>query len=294
MITVKADGKDIPVNYHKFSDGAITFKLDQLPEDPKEIEISVDPRTEVRHVREELTLIIDCLELSHLMTAECALSCPVKLVMPYMPYGRADRVFEAGNGEPLVDFLAWIDKLSAISIVETCDPHNVEAVSDHLNSTRSVEIISQLHCLGSALDRQATSTTSVWDVVLAPDKGAIDKAQTIADYYNIPCVPASKTRDKTTGKILSLDLPEYDFTDKKVLIPDDIWDGGGTFIGLAHLLREEGSSQVEVYVTHLIASRGLDGVRRHIDRLYYYQIVGEHITEDRVKSFNSWRIGVLK
>ena len=32
MITVFADNKEIPVNMVEFSDGALTFKLDELPD----------------------------------------------------------------------------------------------------------------------------------------------------------------------------------------------------------------------------------------------------------------------
>jgi hypothetical protein len=62
MITVFADNKEIPVNMVEFSDGALTFKLDELPENPKYISVNVCPTTPVYRIRlEELRLVVSCL-----------------------------------------------------------------------------------------------------------------------------------------------------------------------------------------------------------------------------------------
>ena len=52
MIRVSCNNKDIPVNKVTFSDGAFTFKVDELPEKPDYIWVVVDPSTPVFKIRE--------------------------------------------------------------------------------------------------------------------------------------------------------------------------------------------------------------------------------------------------
>ena len=51
MITVFSDNKEIPVNKVEFSDGAITYKLDELNPEARYISINVDPSTKVNLIR---------------------------------------------------------------------------------------------------------------------------------------------------------------------------------------------------------------------------------------------------
>lgn len=278
MIRLSCDNKDIPVNKITFSDGAITFKVDTLPKKPKYIWIVVDPSTPVYMVREELFLIIDAILSNddvNLRDTEFNLS------LEYLPYGRADRRFEKGNPSPLLDFFCTLrDDIAIFDNIYINDVHNINALPSGLNIIEK----GQLQCFKDSL---VCGHEKYWDVVVAPDKGATEKAKTIADYLDIDCVYANKSRELSTGKITKMILPDYDFRGKKVLIPDDITDKAGTHMWLADLLKEDGVKQVDLYVTHAILPERFTQLdNSNIDKLIAYQTVGGYINKEDIKNFN--------
>ena len=281
MITVFSDNKEVPVNKVEFSDGAITYKLDTLPESPRYISINVCPSTPVKDIREEVDMICDCIHGLRLKT-----SAKLILNIPYFPYARCDRIFEKGNPNALESFCYWVrDYIEGFDEVHTCDVHNETPVRYILGEELHVK--SQLSCYRESIPFDFDTK---YNYVIVPDKGATNKAATIANYLGqeVGIQYAGKKRCIETGRIIETTLPEdVDFTGAKCLIPDDLCDGGYTFIKLAEKLRERGAVQVDLYVTHLIASKGLKLLDGVIDNLYYYHIVGKHINNEDVLNFNN-------
>lgn len=278
MIKLSCDNKDIPVNKITFSDGAITFKVNTLPKNPKYIWIIVDPSTPVYMVREELFLITDAILSNYDINLR---DTEFNLSLEYLPYGRADRRFEKGNPSPLLDFFCTLrDDIAIFDNIYINDVHNIKVLPSGLNIIEK----SQLQCFKDSL---GCGHEKYWDVVVAPDKGATKKAKNIADYLRVDCVYANKNRELSTGKITKMVLPDYDFIGKKVLIPDDITDKAGTHMWLADLLKEDGVKQVDLYVTHAILPERFTKLdTSNIDRLIAYQTVGGYINKEDIKNFN--------
>lgn len=278
MIRVSCNNEEIPVNKVTFSDGAITYKLDSLPKDARYIWIVVDPSTPVYLVREEVEMVCSCIENFY---GKNIADLEVYLSLEYLPYARADRVFEKGNPSPLYDFLVWLDR-KRFSKVYVSDIHNANTLEEY----RVDNLVEkpQLKCFKESLSFDHKKD---WDVVLSPDKGATEKASTIANYLGVECVYANKKRDLSTGKLTEMILPEYDFSGKKVLIPDDICDRAGTHMWLASLLKEKGAKEVDLYVTHAILPERLTSLEESsIDKLIAYQTVGGYINKEDIKNFN--------
>jgi ribose-phosphate pyrophosphokinase len=123
-------------------------------------------------------------------------------------------------------------------------------------------------------------------IVVAPDKGAVGRAKGVWNYFgssinrekhiaNNRTLFGEKVRDPDTGEILGTLVFAQDddgnanhlipgrpnsshIKGKPILIVDDICDGGRTFIELAKVLREYGPSQITLYVTHGIFSKGFN------------------------------------
>lgn len=77
---------------------------------------------------------------------------------------------------------------------------------------------------------------------------------------------AEKVRDFDTGKLSGFTVPDMGEAER-ILIADDICDGGGTFVGLLDKIRETSSAPVDLYVTHGIFSKGLQ-ILEGFDRIY--------------------------
>ncbi len=281
MVTVWSNNKEVKVNRLQFSDGAITFKLEDLPRDARYISVNVHPSTPVYLVREEITLICECI-YGYVEDKYFGKNVPLILNLPYLPYGRADRKFEKGNPIPLRGFLWTLEDIGGFDEINICDIHNSSVLVDF---NLPIKEKTQLECYKSSLP---ADFNTIYDYVLAPDKGSVTKAASIGEYLGLDVYSCGKLRDVSTGQIIKSTLPEeVDFKDKIVLIPDDLCDGGYTFIKLAEQLKDAGAKQVDLYVTHLIASKGLDCFNGLIDNIYCYHTVSSYVNKLDVTNFNN-------
>lgn len=113
---------------------------------------------------------------------------------------------------------------------------------------------------------------STYDLVLFPDKGAQERYSNLFDNNTLCC---EKNRD-SSGKI-TLKVPyvaKYD----KILVLDDICDGGGTFIELA---KQSKHRKMDLFVTHGIFSKGLDVLRPLYNSIKCLNIVGNYLTDEQ-------------
>lgn len=185
------------------------------------------------------------------------------LVVPYLPYGRQDRVMSPEESFSLKAVARVVNSLQFDEVV-TCDPHSdvTPALVERVRVVSQLDVLRQLAFLGSALGPRAA--------VVAPDAGAGKKGYAAARYLALPMVTAGKDRDVVTGEITGTTLndPEGLVDDSMCLIVDDICDGGRTFTELAKVLRDGGAREVILYVTHGIFSKGLDVFKGLVDAVY--------------------------
>lgn len=185
-----------------------------------------------------------------------------KLVIPYFPYARQDRVTKPSVAFSLKVIAKLINDLGFDEVV-TCDVHSdvASALVDRIRVISQVDLITK-HFPG--LDQFINSEVTA---IIAPDAGAVKKANAVGAAYKLPVFQASKTRDTETGKISHTKIQD-DVRNYDCLIVDDICDGGRTFTDLAKVLRDGGAKKVSLYVTHGIFSAGYDVFKGLIDRIY--------------------------
>jgi ribose-phosphate pyrophosphokinase len=189
----------------------------------------------------------------------------IRLVMPYIPYARQDRVCNYGESLSIKVFADLINSQKYTN-VEVWDPH-----SDVATALLNNVIVKEQHELLCAYRNVMNIHEDT--VLVCPDAGARKKA-----YKNLSAlglrnaVFADKRRDTLTGKILGTELsstPALWNQTQDHLIVDDIADGGMTFIELAKALRAAGvTGKISLYVTHGIFSKGLSVFEGLIDRIY--------------------------
>lgn len=177
----------------------------------------------------------------------------IDLQFNYLPYARYDRAMKENDSFSLKAFADIINSMN-FNRVLLIDPHS--NVGQILLKNSDV-IIDQLTAI--LLSNVITCNNS-YDYIVSPDFGAIKKATSISEYYNIPLLISLKKRDVSTGytvfdKLLIDD--SVDLTDKKLLIVDDICDGGATFINLAKGIKDlYNIKSIDLFVTHGLFSKG--------------------------------------
>lgn len=179
-------------------------------------------------------------------------------LMYYTPYARQDRVCNLGEAHSLKVMANLINTLN-FDKVYIADPHSDVAAPLFNNCV----IIDSLKEQRDGFDNYIRKL----DVshIVSPDAGALKKVEKFFGNLkttnpNLELIRATKNRDVVTGALSNPTLLDANFLCEKktALIIDDICDGGGTFIQLAKVLKDEGFEKVALYVTHGIFSRGLD------------------------------------
>lgn len=189
----------------------------------------------------------------------------IHLYIPYFPYGRQDRVCNYGeslSAKVIADFLNSLN-LSSVTVL---DPHS-SVTPALINNCRILSPFNQIASLCEEL--KITHLVS-------PDVGAEKKVYEYAKILELPVITASKIRDVATGalkKATVTNTSEISWTKtKKLLVVDDICDGGGTFIMLSQLLRRyHDTAEHYLYVSHGIFSKGKEELLKHYKQVYNYE-----------------------
>jgi ribose-phosphate pyrophosphokinase len=190
----------------------------------------------------------------------------IELVVPYMPHGRQDRVMKPGDPLSIRVACDLINTMN-FSRVITLDDHS-SVVSALLNNHYPIDRLYILASFPSVMELLEGGA-----VIISPDAGAQKTNDSIAKEFSVPHLCASKTRDVTTGNIIGVVAPEVQ--GKVCLIVDDICDGGRTFIELSKALRANGATEVYLYVTHGIFSKGVDIFDGLIDGVFVANMINQ-------------------
>lgn len=159
-------------------------------------------------------------------------------IIPYLPGARQDRrrPGEALSAKVYADFI----NACRLAYVVCLDPHSdvMPALLDRCTVVPVARVV-PVKLLGG------------FDGVIAPDAGAHKRAAEVAHLLGLPVFQASKQRDPATGALSRFaceSLPPG-----RMLVVDDICDGGGTFRGLAAAL-DKRPEELGLWVTHGIFS----------------------------------------
>lgn len=179
----------------------------------------------------------------------------LRLYLPYLPGARQDR------GAPLTARV-YADAINAMDFDEVfiLDPH----------SDVGPALLDRCRVLDAAELVEFAVGKGRYAGLICPDAGAEKRVGAVAARTGLPVFHGRKHRDYATGKLSGFSLEPLPAG--HYLVVDDICDGGGTFVGLAEVLRAAGATGVDLFVTHGIFSKGI--VLAGIDHVYTTQSVG--------------------
>lgn len=158
----------------------------------------------------------------------------VQLVLPFIPCSRQDKTgpVDGDQSEGINFILSTLLQPEEVTSLVTLDNHSRHPI-DHWRG-KAVNLP-----LASIITKEMFPAV---DLVIAPDKGAMDRALDVSRAIGFrPVVFCDKARDQASGRITSLELREpSDFLEKtdiaEILVVDDIIDGGHTFRLLGEML----------------------------------------------------------
>jgi len=236
-------------SYSLFNGGEVNLRLSGLDFSKAVEAIVLSPRLQNSNDVIALAMLVDTLRREYPERAYV-------LQLGYTPYARQDRVCNRGEALSIKVFCELINSLN-FDEVTVIDPHS-DVTPALLNNV--TDVIGQERII--SLEKNLTDRLTANELTLvSPDAGATKKTEKISKYFGgLPIIQGVKNRDLSTGELSGFGIfcDKGVVEDKDLLIVDDICDGGGTFLGLAKVLKEHGARSVELYVTHGIFSKGVD------------------------------------
>lgn len=177
----------------------------------------------------ELFLLIDA--------AKEAKANSITVVAPYFGYARQDQKFK--DGEPIsARAIAKLISLNADFFI-TVDPHK-EYILDFFDC--DAKSCSAVSAIAEYLKRKDV------DMILAPDKGALERAKKAASIIGCDFDYMEKTR--IDGNTVEIKPKNLDSENKNVAIVDDIVSTGGTMAKSIQQLKKNGAKKVFAACTH--------------------------------------------
>lgn len=178
----------------------------------------------------------------------------IDLYIAYLMAARMDR--QMTDNEPFtLRIVAAMINQAGFKQVLIFDPHSdVSTALIHRSKAVSNDVF-----VKNCINHFYQNTLEDAYALVSPDAGALKKIYKVAQFVNAPSViECSKKRDVKTGHLSGFQTVETDFQGKTCFIVDDICDGGGTFVGLAVILKERNAGKVVLIVSHGIFSKGFD------------------------------------
>lgn len=276
------NGNKIEMDYPQFNGGERNIKVDK-----EFLEASVFGMTPAHSLLDYCNVYALLFDSSAIM--DLLLVCDavrrqgvqdIRLTVPYVPYARQDRVMVKGESLSIKVMCDLINSIQAISVT-IFDPHsdvtsalinNVVVKSQEgliagmLKFDEDANILSDRDTYPDSFMSYCKDTT-----VVAPDGGAAKKAYKVAKtIVNGSFEKAGKIRDVTNGDIVGVSFkPDASVDGKTLLIPDDISDGGYSFLYLAkHIKENHNPEKIGLLVTHGLFAKGVDDLKKYLDNIY--------------------------
>lgn len=166
------------------------------------------------------------------------------VIIPYLAYTRQDKIFRSGEsifGDLIIRLIdsMGIDELYVVDI------HAPKILEDTFCRTANIDSM-------KVLAEYIKSLGAKEIVVVAPDKGAVDRSKAFAKYFgeDVHVDFFEKHRDVKTGEITM--SGKLNLKDKDVVISDDIIATGGTMATAIKLSKESGAKRVFAVATHAL------------------------------------------
>lgn len=184
----------------------------------------------------------------------------IKVVVPYLGYGRQEKRFNEGEA---------ISAQLVANLIESSGADEFISINLHEDSVRDFFSIPTANISAMPPIAKYISEITEDPILIAPDKGALGFAEEIAEILGCNCTYMSKVRlgpDKVETRIVDVqcdfdsDEIEQAKKDSKVnidsvkgkeaVIIDDIIATGGTIVNAIGILKEQGAKSVNVCCVH--------------------------------------------
>lgn len=166
----------------------------------------------------------------------------VTVVVPYMGYARQDKEFLRGE---IVTLRVVVNMLMAAGAdhIITVDIHSASG----LNYSNNISSVSAMPTLAKHFESMRLNNP----VVVSPDQGGMQRAESFADIMGVQSITMDKKRDRVTGEV-SVSAGSVDVKNNDIILVDDMISTGGSMIKATEALKDMGCGDVFAACTHAL------------------------------------------
>lgn len=193
----------------------------------------------------------------------------VNLTIPCLFDAQADKRFNDNESANLKMVCKFINDMKWKS-VKIFHPHNAEAVEMTIDNLEVVDNQYFIDLVMSKIDKTEPLLEEKL-ILMSTDAGGFKPLMKLADKigWSGETFSASKSRSYAEGKSkLIQQVDRADFGGKDILIIDDLCVNGGTFLGLANLLKERNCGKLYLAVSHLTVEKPNPGLWSSFEKVF--------------------------
>lgn len=184
----------------------------------------------------------------------------VEITIPCMFQQQHDRRFNSNESFELKLVCDFINSCN-FSKVNVFHPHS-DVTAALLNKCKVIDNSEYIRIVLSKIDTDNL-------ILLSSDAGGFKPLIKLADIieWKNETYAASKSRDPHTHKLTQV-IDRQDFQGKDILIIDDLCVYGGTFIGLAKMLKERNVGKIYLAVSHITVKNPNKELEKYYDKVF--------------------------
>lgn len=181
---------------------------------------------------------------------------PLSLTIRYLMSARMDRVMSFSEAFSLEIVANAINSIHPTKVT-LCEAHSERAVA-LINNSQNMLL---------------NPWVKESKVLCFPDEGALERYSNI--FRRNPKIICTKTRDPQTGELkgfaIQRESGDYAFKEtENILVVDDLCDRGGTFMGIAKLLRKVyPQASLDIQVVHMVNPEGIRNLSKTYDHVTF-------------------------
>jgi ribose-phosphate pyrophosphokinase len=201
----------------------------------------------------------------------------VELVIPCMFQQQHDRRFHENESFELKNVCKFINSCK-FKRVHVFHPHS-DNTEMGLNRFRLIN--------NSKFITKVLNDINAKPILLSTDAGSYKWINKLADVIEFKgeVYGANKSRDLITHKLTQV-IDRQDFEGRDILIVDDLCVFGGTFIGLAKLLKERNVGKLYLAVSHMTVERPNEELEKYYEKIYTTNSKYETYNLSNIKIFD--------
>jgi ribose-phosphate pyrophosphokinase len=221
------------------------------------------------------------------------------IIIPNLIDAQADRRFNEGESSGLKLVCKLLNEMNAD--FQIYHPHNPEVVEALIDNVKIIDNSRFVNRVLNSLPYDTQEELNNNLILMSSDAGGFKPLMKLCDKlkWEGETYSASKFRAYIDGKSkLTQIVDRQDFEGKDILIIDDICVGGGTFKGLAKMLRERNCGKLYLAVSHITVSNlGLDPITNYFDKVFttnskfdFYGVSNRDGQPDQPKNLEIYKI----